>query len=117
MVLLSLHAHLNCIFAHFILFNDRFKLIDEKETEILHDLVVALELHPDADAGEPTVSSSDSATEAGVRVDVDAVCASAVDKQTFGGEGRGAATTDPTVTEDARPPPDDPGTNAADAGP
>ena len=49
MVVLSLHAHLNCIFAHFILFNDRFRLIDEKETEILHDLVVALKLHPDGD--------------------------------------------------------------------
>lgn len=47
LVLLSLHAHLNCIFAHFTLFNERFRLIDEKETEILHDLVLALRLHPE----------------------------------------------------------------------
>ncbi|XP_018027356.1 MOB kinase activator-like 2 isoform X1 [Hyalella azteca] len=47
LVLLSLHAHLNCIFAHFTLFNERFRLIEEKETEILHDLVLALRLHPD----------------------------------------------------------------------
>ncbi|KAK8727631.1 hypothetical protein OTU49_009660 [Cherax quadricarinatus] len=57
MVLLNLHAHLNCIFAHFILFNDRFRLIDEKETEILHDLVVALKLHPES---EPSTSCSSS---------------------------------------------------------
>ena len=47
LVLLSLHAHLNCIFAHFTLFNERFRLIEEKETEILHDLVLALRLHPE----------------------------------------------------------------------
>ena len=45
-MLLTLHAHLNCIFAHFTLFNERFKLIDDKETEVLHDLVVALKLAP-----------------------------------------------------------------------
>ncbi|KAG7153245.1 MOB kinase activator-like 2-like [Homarus americanus] len=59
MVLLNLHAHLNCIFAHFILFNDRFRLIEDKETEILHDLVVALKLHPES---EPSTSSSSSTT-------------------------------------------------------
>lgn len=59
MVLLNLHAHLNCIFAHFILFNDRFRLIDEKETEILHDLVVALKLHPES---EPASSSNSTTT-------------------------------------------------------
>lgn len=53
-VLLNLHAHLNCIFAHFILFNDRFRLIEEKETEILHDLVVALRLHPDSQGPAPS---------------------------------------------------------------
>lgn len=53
-VLLNLHAHLNCIFAHFILFNDRFRLIEEKETEILHDLVVALRLHPESEGPSPT---------------------------------------------------------------
>ncbi|XP_071544707.1 uncharacterized protein [Panulirus ornatus] len=60
MVLLNLHAHLNCIFAHFILFNDRFRLIDEKETEILHDLVVALKLHPESESS--TTSSSTTTT-------------------------------------------------------
>ncbi|KAI1285583.1 MOB kinase activator-like 2 [Halotydeus destructor] len=44
-VLLNLHSHLNCIFAHLVLFNDRFKLVDEKEVEILEDLAVALKLH------------------------------------------------------------------------
>ncbi|XP_014248741.1 MOB kinase activator-like 2 [Cimex lectularius] len=43
-VLLNLHAHLNCLFAHLILFNARFNLIDPHETEILSDLVTALKL-------------------------------------------------------------------------
>lgn len=40
--LLGLHAHLNCVFAHLTLFNQRFNLIDPKETEILGDLEAAL---------------------------------------------------------------------------
>lgn len=34
-VLLSLHAHLNCVFAHFTIFNETFQLVEDKETEIL----------------------------------------------------------------------------------
>lgn len=45
-VLLNLHPHLNCIFAHLVLFNERFKLIEEKELEVLHDLAIALKLYP-----------------------------------------------------------------------
>jgi len=37
-VLLSLHAHLNCVFAHFMIFNETFKLVEDKETEILEVL-------------------------------------------------------------------------------
>ncbi|XP_071452410.1 MOB kinase activator-like 2 isoform X2 [Hetaerina americana] len=44
-LLLNLHAHLNCVFAHFSLFDERFSLVDPKETEILRDLVLALRLH------------------------------------------------------------------------
>lgn len=47
MVLLNLHAHLNCVFAHLTLFNHRFQLIELKETEILQDLVLALKVHSD----------------------------------------------------------------------
>ena len=36
-VLLNLHSHLNCLFSHLVLFNDQFKLIDEKEAELLVD--------------------------------------------------------------------------------
>lgn len=46
-VLLNLHAHLNCVFAHLTLFNHRFQLIELKETEILQDLVLALKVHSD----------------------------------------------------------------------
>ncbi|RWS01933.1 MOB1-like protein, partial [Dinothrombium tinctorium] len=45
-VLLNLHSHLNCIFAHLMMFNDRFKLVDEKEVEVLQDLAIALKLFP-----------------------------------------------------------------------
>ena len=58
LVLLSLHAHLNCIFAHFTLFNERFRLIEEKETEILHDLVLALRLHPEGGGREAANSEA-----------------------------------------------------------
>lgn len=44
-VLLNMHAHLNALFSHFTLFNERFNIVDEKETEILHDLAVALKLY------------------------------------------------------------------------
>ncbi|XP_049862931.1 MOB kinase activator-like 2 isoform X1 [Schistocerca gregaria] len=47
-VLLNLHAHLNCVFAHLTLLNERFQLIEVKETEILQDLVLALKVHSDA---------------------------------------------------------------------
>ncbi|XP_011501454.1 PREDICTED: MOB kinase activator-like 2 [Ceratosolen solmsi marchali] len=40
--LLGLHIHLNCVFAHLTLLNQRFNLIDTKETEILGDLEAAL---------------------------------------------------------------------------
>ena len=47
--LLGLHVHLNCVFAHLTLLNQRFNLIDPKETEILGDLEAAL-------LGKPSVS-------------------------------------------------------------
>ena len=36
-VLLNLNSHLNCLFSHLVLFNDQFKLVDEKELELLVD--------------------------------------------------------------------------------
>merc|ERR1712025_515103 len=46
-VLLGLHAHLNSIFAHLIEFNFFYHIIEEKEIEVLQDLVHALRLAPD----------------------------------------------------------------------
>ncbi|XP_067946576.1 MOB kinase activator 2-like isoform X2 [Watersipora subatra] len=48
MLSLQLHGHLNTFFAHFMLFNWTFKLIEEKETEIMTDLVHALKAIPEA---------------------------------------------------------------------
>lgn len=44
LVLLNLHSHLNCVFAHLSVFNNRYQLIELRETEILQDLVVALKI-------------------------------------------------------------------------
>ncbi|XP_035233959.1 MOB kinase activator-like 2 [Stegodyphus dumicola] len=58
-VLLNMHAHLNSLFCHFTLFNERFNIVDEKETEILRDLAVALKLYGDnVDATSETEDKS-----------------------------------------------------------
>lgn len=36
-MLLNLQSHLNCLFSHLVLFNDQFKLVDEKDLESLVD--------------------------------------------------------------------------------
>jgi len=46
-VLLGLHAHLNSLFAHLIEFSFKFHTVEEKETEVLQDLIVALRLVPE----------------------------------------------------------------------
>ena len=46
-VLLGLHAHLNSLFAHIVEFSFKYHTIEEKETEVLQDLIVALRLVPD----------------------------------------------------------------------
>ncbi|CAG0898019.1 unnamed protein product [Cyprideis torosa] len=43
-LLLGLHQHLNSVFIHLILFNQEFKLVEDKEIEVLDDLVEALQL-------------------------------------------------------------------------
>ncbi|XP_017089950.2 MOB kinase activator-like 2 isoform X2 [Drosophila bipectinata] len=48
--LLGLHTHLNLTFAHLTALHRRFNLIDEKETDVLRDLEVALRL-TDQDSG------------------------------------------------------------------
>lgn len=45
-VLLGLHAHLNSLFAHLIEFNIHYHTIEDKETEVLQDLIHALRLLP-----------------------------------------------------------------------
>lgn len=45
-VLLQLHAHLNALFAHFVGFSYTFSLIEEKELEVLGDLIMALKIIP-----------------------------------------------------------------------
>lgn len=42
--LLGLHAHLNLTFAHLTALHHKFSLIEPKETEILKDLEIALQL-------------------------------------------------------------------------
>lgn len=50
-VLLQLHAHLNALFAHFVGFSVRFNLLEEKELEVMSDLVDALKIVTDGTNG------------------------------------------------------------------
>lgn len=60
LMLLNLHSHLNCVFAHLSVFNHRYQLIELRETEILQDLVVALKiLGTDEDNETAAESESD----------------------------------------------------------
>lgn len=66
--LLGLHTHLNLTFAHLTALHRRFNLIDEKETDVLRDLEVALRLTDDttssggggsqSESGDSMISSS-----------------------------------------------------------
>lgn len=61
LVLLNLHSHLNCVFAHLSVFNHRYQLIELRETEILQDLVIALKILDDDE--ETTADSNESTDE------------------------------------------------------
>lgn len=54
LALLRLHAHLHLTFAHLTALDQRFALLDPKETDVLRDLEAALHLSeaaaPDSDA-------------------------------------------------------------------
>lgn len=41
-VTLGIHGHLNSLFTHFMVFNIKFDLMEDKETEVLQDLLEAL---------------------------------------------------------------------------
>ncbi|XP_076312954.1 MOB kinase activator 2-like isoform X2 [Tachypleus tridentatus] len=62
-VLLNLHAHLNTLFSHFMIFNQKFCLVDEKETEVLQDLAVALKLYPSENEKRETDEQNDTGKE------------------------------------------------------
>ncbi|XP_032290012.1 MOB kinase activator-like 2 isoform X2 [Drosophila virilis] len=69
--LLGLHTHLNLTFMHLTALHRRFNLIDEKETDVLRDLEVALRLTDDnsvcghdslAESGSTSVSATATAS-------------------------------------------------------
>lgn len=63
MVMLNLHSHLNSVFTHLIILNDCYHLIDDRELEILFDLVHALKiLENDATATKSLETSRSSVT-------------------------------------------------------
>lgn len=60
--LLGLHTHLNLTFAHLTALHRRFNLIDEKETDVLRDLEIALRLTDDGNNTSSSASVSLSST-------------------------------------------------------
>lgn len=58
-VLLGLHAHLNSIFAHIIEYNFFYHILEDKEVEVLQDLVKALKLAPDKSSLNTSSCSDD----------------------------------------------------------
>nr|CAG4648264.1 EOG090X0E0F [Moina brachiata] len=80
LLLLGLHGHLHALFAHLMLFNRRFRLIDDKETEVLSDLVTALRLQPcDEKSAAPTTPRSGQPSPTPLPATTDAASASAAD--------------------------------------
>lgn len=63
--LLGLHTHLNLTFAHLTALHRRFNLIDEKETDVLRDLEVALRLTDDGSSSSETASIQTGSSAAG----------------------------------------------------
>lgn len=60
--LLGLHTHLNLTFAHLTALHRRFNLIDEKETDVLRDLEVALRLTDDHQQQQQQISTASTTT-------------------------------------------------------
>jgi len=58
-VLLGLHAHLNSLFAHVIEFNLLYQTIEDKETEVLQDLIHALKLVPSVNNNSDQADQTD----------------------------------------------------------
>ncbi|XP_033753514.1 MOB kinase activator 2-like isoform X2 [Pecten maximus] len=60
---LGIHGHLNSLFTHFTVFNIKFDLMEDKETDILQDLIKALiKQLPDPNQNEGTDSKEISRT-------------------------------------------------------
>lgn len=51
-LILGLHGHLNSLFLHFMTFNLTFDLLEDKEAEVLHDLLTALMKVPSQDRNQ-----------------------------------------------------------------
>ncbi|XP_013786393.1 MOB kinase activator 2-like [Limulus polyphemus] len=57
-LLLNLHAHLNTIFSHFMLFAQQFNLLEASDTEVLRELATVLKLYSLVDPGTETLPIS-----------------------------------------------------------
>jgi len=76
LVLLSLHAHLNLVFAHLVLFNERFRLLEDKETDVLQDLVLGLRLLDSGESASAPAVILDELAASSKAVDDDSMCGS-----------------------------------------
>jgi len=69
-VLLGLHAHLNSIFAHIIEYNFFYHTLEDKEIEVLQDLVHALKLAPDKSSVNTSSGSEETTKEQSTLEDI-----------------------------------------------
>jgi len=90
-VLLQLHAHLNAVFVHFVEFSLRYHLVEEKELEVLEDLIVALKIvTPNSKASEENkenIQQTEVVDNEAIKHEVAAMDVEATENKNSGNEG------------------------------
>jgi len=90
-VLLQLHAHLNAVFVHFVEFSLKFQIVEEKELEVLDDLIVALKIvtpnSKSTDENKENIQDQERGSSKSIPMDVSESSASQADTSTKGESG------------------------------
>jgi len=90
-VLLQLHAHLNAVFVHFVEFSLKFQIVEEKELEVLDDLIDALKIvtpnSKSTDENKENIQDQERGSSKSIPMDVSESSASQADTSTKGESG------------------------------